>query len=417
MHKHSIFEYKSIEKFESQSYFNGFDRFLRKNKIEHILQITHKNIKVSHYVGVIKYKNHQFEILPKLASDEKQVSIILKNLFFMLSYTKNLDIKNLDYAKLAQNKNPFLEALISLYATTLSQALKRLTPKQYEYCENNLSHIKGKLNFTKNIKNNLINKAKFYCEYNEFAENNILNWIFNYVSTLLLKITENKSNKKNLLFIKQYYFDVDLKKIDISELKKIKLTQAQKLFEKPFKLARIFLENTSVDMSNNKVNTIALFWDMNKLFEEFIYCVINKNKTLLNLEYVEYQKGKRLLRNENGSLYGNTYADIFIQPKNQSGFVLDVKYKLHDGNLNSFINADVFQMLAYETLHHVNNGVLLHPSRDDKSCHHYQYNIDSETVIGKHMLKIASINLKIDSLEENISSIIEHLFVDLKLTN
>ena len=83
----------------------------------------------------------------------------------MLSYTKNLDIKANDHAKLSTLKNPFIEILIRVYAKSLFDCLKRLTPQKYVIHENNLNYLKGKIKFSENIRYNCANRAKFYCEY------------------------------------------------------------------------------------------------------------------------------------------------------------------------------------------------------------------------------------------------------------
>ena len=69
----------------------------------------------------------------------------------ILSYTKNLDIKSTNSAKLSKTENPFLEVLIREYAQSLFECLKRLTPKNYIREEDNLNYLKGKLKFTYKI--------------------------------------------------------------------------------------------------------------------------------------------------------------------------------------------------------------------------------------------------------------------------
>ena len=171
----------------------GLENYLERNKLSSALKVTASGVKARNFVGVIKYKNIQFEILPKLISEyeeedklsrekrEEQNQTILKNLVFMLSYTKNLDVKSTNSAKLSKTENPFLEVLIREYAESLFESLKRLTPKNYIREEDNLNYLKGKLKFTENLRYNSANQAKFYCEFDEFSEDCVLNQLFNYV--------------------------------------------------------------------------------------------------------------------------------------------------------------------------------------------------------------------------------------------
>ena len=69
--------------------------YIKCQKLDSALKITRHGIKTKSWVGIIKYKNLHLEILPKLISANDDRSTILKNLIFMLSYTKKLDIKGL----------------------------------------------------------------------------------------------------------------------------------------------------------------------------------------------------------------------------------------------------------------------------------------------------------------------------------
>ena len=250
--------------------------YLKCNKLDSALKVTRHGIETTSWVGIIKYKNTHFQILPKLICNNEDKENILKNLIFMLSYTKKLDIKTSNDAKLLISKNPFIEILIREYAKSLFECLKRFTPKKYVREENNLNYLKGKIKFTENIRYNSSNFAKFYCEYDEFSENNILNQLFLFVSTCLYNISNDSYNKKTLKFIINYYSDIKLVRFDRFKVEKIKLSRNQELFKKPFNLAKMFVEKTSVDLSKNKFENITLIWDMNKLFEEFVFEIMKK---------------------------------------------------------------------------------------------------------------------------------------------
>ena len=156
-----IKEYSEIKENELDSCnLDKLQAYLKCQNLDSALKVTRHGIKANSWVGVIKYKNLHLEILPKLISadvnndnkiSEDERSIILKNLIFMLSYTKKLDIKTNDNAKLATEKNPFIEILIREFATSVFESLKRFTPKRYVREEENLNYLKGKIKFSENI--------------------------------------------------------------------------------------------------------------------------------------------------------------------------------------------------------------------------------------------------------------------------
>lgn len=381
---------------------SNIERFLERNALEDALSFDRTHIKSSHYVGVIKYKNIQFEILPKLlgkADNRDDIrKQILKNLLYMLSYTKQLDIKDNEVANITSCPNPFIETLIRVFADRLFDALKRFVPKNYEVCEENTSAFKGKLKIAENLRYNLANKARFFCEFDSFTEDTALNQLFLYVATRLQSVSQDAYNKKILKFIINVYSDISFKCFTEHDLKRIRLKRSQQVFAQPFNLAKMFLEHSSVDMSKHQFDNIALIWDMNILFEEFVFEFLKRNRESLDIYDVKYQKGRRLLKSkDNQHYYANTFVDMFvIKEKGQSGIVLDTKYKVKSANLGDFDNADIFQVVTYCKLHDSNNAVLLYPATDYTTRGDHAYTLNTDKVTDEVQIKTAQINLQQD---------------------
>lgn len=383
--------------FNDNIFVSNIERFLEKNALDNVLSFDRNHLKSSHYVGVIKYKNIQFEILPKLLSKGQDRDKILKNLLYMLSYTKQLDIKDHEIANLTSCQNPFIEALIRVFAERLFDALKRFVPKNYEVFEENTIAFKGKLKIAENIRYNLANKSKFFCEFDSFTEDNSLNQLFLYVSTRLQLISQDPHNKKILKFIINTYSDISFRYFNYHDLKHIHLNRSQQAFKLPFSLAEMFLEHSSVDMSKHNFDNIALIWDMNVLFEEFIFEFLKRNREALGIYDVKYQKGRRLLKSkDNQHYYANTFIDMLITTKNNpSGIILDTKYKLKSDNYGDFDNADIFQVVTYCRLHNSNDAVLLYPSTND-SVQDHTYTLNTDSVTDTVQIKTAQINMQQD---------------------
>lgn len=389
--------------------------YLECQKLTSALKVTYNGIETTSWVGVIKYKNTHFQILPKLICNNGDKENILKNLIFMLSYTKKLDIKTSNEARLSTAKNPFIEILIREYAKSLFECLKRLTPKKYVREENNLNYLRGKIKFSENIRNNSSNRAKFYCEYDEFSENNILNQLFLFVSTCLYNISNDSYNKKALKFIINYYSDIQLVRFDKFKAEKIKLYRNQELFKKPFNLAKMFIEKTSVDLSKNKFENITLIWDMNKLFEEFVFEIMKKHEAEFGCKLTA-QRGKKLLVGDT-SKKRNTFVDILIEKNDGEKIILDTKYKKFASS-DDFSNADVFQVSTYCLLHNAYHAILLYPKYGTNGPDRdFELNID-EKIKEKYQIDFKTINLQYDYIgkKENLESIKEDIKRILNVT-
>lgn len=408
-----IKEYEEIDESDIKDCdLNKLQSYLKCKNLEQVLKVTRHGIIAKSWVGVIKYKKHQFQIFPKLICDNGNTENILKNLIFMLSYTKKLDIRTSDTAKLSNSKNPFIEILIREYAKSLFECLKRITPRKYVREEDNLNYLKGKIKFTENIRYNCVNQSKFYCEYDEFSENNILNQLFLFVSTCLYNISNDSYNKKTLKFIINYYSDIKLVRFNRFTAEKINLSRNQKLFKKPFNLAKMFIEKTSVDLSKNKFENITLFWDMNKLFEEFVFEIMKKFEGELGCKLVA-QKGRRLLKNDT-SKKRNTFVDIMVEKGDGDELeriVLDTKYKKFVSS-DDFSNADVFQVSTYCLLHNADKAVLIYPrwNKEVPNVPSFKLNTDEKDIkINFKTIDLCYTNLKqhLEEIRDDIKDILK----------
>jgi len=377
-------------------------KFIDRQKLSSALNITPNWIKAKSCIGVIKYKNIHLQILPKLICANDKTENILKNLIFMLSYTRKLEIKTSNADKLYASENPFIEIFIREYAKSLSECLKRLTPKNYIFEEDNLTYLKGKIKFAENIRHNSCNQAKFYCEYDEFSENNALNQLFLFVSECLYNISKDSHNRKILKFIINYYSEVDLVRFDRFSAEKIRLSRNQDLFRKPFMLAKMFIEKTSVDISKNRFDSITMLWDMNKLFEEFVFEIMKRMQEELQCK-ITAQIGRRLLRGDN-SKKRNTFVDIMAEKDDGEKIVLDTKYKKFRG-LTDVANADIFQVSTYCLLHNATHAVLIYPRYDENAPSLSEYFLNTDENAPKIKIGFKTINLKHESLKDNMKQV------------
>ena len=382
----------------------GLHNYIKKQGLSQALKITPDGVEATSYVGVIKYKKLHLQILPKLICDKDDRQNILQNLIFMLSYTRKLEIKTTNDANLSAAKNPFIEILIREYAKSLSECLKRLTPKNYISEEDNLTYLKGKIKFSENIRHNSCNQAKFYCEYNEFSENNALNQLFLFVSECLYSISKDSHNRKILKFIINYYSEVDLVRFDRFMAGKIRLSRNQELFRKPFMLAKMFIEKTSVDMSKNRFDSITMLWDMNKLFEEFVYMTMKKYEHETGFNFTS-QKIKSLLITADGDRKRDTKVDIMAERTSgdKEKIIIDTIYKKFEG-IDDYSNADVYQVSTYCILYNAKHAILIYPQWGNKPPEIQAYYLNND-IKQDRKVEFKTINLKHESLKDSMEQV------------
>lgn len=329
--------------------------FLDSKKLSKALDFKLSGIKTGSYVGVIKYSDFQLNIIPKIIGDTN--SVCLENLAFMLSYTRQLTIHTTGAAQLTNCQNPFLEVLIAHYADVLLKALSRQVPHRYEPREENLATIKGKILFAQNIRHNFGNLAQTYCQFDEFTSDNLLNQTLKFVSHALQKLTGVSQTRQKLLKINAVYDEVTLRPITYAETQKIILNRNQTIFKEPLELAQMFLQNSTISLHNHTFTNLAILFDMNKLFEEFVYVALKRTYPKWNIK----AQNTKLIISSINNIPNTDYTirpDIIVN----GNTIIDTKYKIIDLPNHKPSEADIYQMLAYSKFYGVKNIILCYPT-------------------------------------------------------
>ena len=345
-------QYKDNTKdnFIKKETFDSLEKFVLENeKTAQYLKITKKNgfrkvLQAQNYVGVIQTKDGTtIEILPKIknATTEKSKEILIK----MLKTLKNSPFKNLSVANLKSSKIPLFEIFISMFLEELAILVRNGIKSDYISKEENLKFLKGKLKISEQIKYNTIHKERFFVQYEEFISNRVENRIIK--TTLQFLYNKSKLNK-NQQRIREFLFVFD--EIEIShniktDFSKIKLNRQMKDYEQVLLWCKTFLfENSFSPYKGNDI-AFALLFDMNLLFESFVYSYLKKSS---NFQDIKSQDRTHHLAYENGIGRFRLKPDIVI---NGGKIIADTKWKIlsEDKAYNGVLQDDMYQLYAYGT--------------------------------------------------------------------
>ena len=345
-------QYKDNTKdnFIKKETFDSLEKFVLENeKTAQYLKITTKNgfgkvLQAQNYVGVIQTKDGTtIEILPKIknATTEKSKDILIK----MLKTLKNSPFKNLSVANLKSSKIPLFEIFISMFLEELTVLVRNGIKSDYISKEENLKFLKGKLKISEQIKYNTIHKERFFVQYEEFISNRVENRLIKTT----LKFLYNKSKlNKNQQRIREFLFVFD--EIEIShniktDFSKIKLNRQMKDYQQVLLWCKTFLfENSFSPYKGNDI-AFALLFDMNLLFESFVYSYLKKSS---NFQDIKSQDRTHHLAYENGIGRFRLKPDIVI---NGGKIIADTKWKIlsEDKAYNGVLQDDMYQLYAYGT--------------------------------------------------------------------
>jgi 5-methylcytosine-specific restriction enzyme subunit McrC len=174
---------------EKSSYYNEEEN---REEVQHFIQFLHNNkeLKSNKFVGVIHYEDQTINLLPKIFYDgtepnDDDIKIINSHVLWWLSYCRKLKFPNYLSGLNAQQAD-FFEILIYLFSKYTKELLNSSVYQKYIEIENELSFVKGRMNFNEYINQNLARgrNHKVNCIYDSFEMDNPFNQCIKYVSRM-----------------------------------------------------------------------------------------------------------------------------------------------------------------------------------------------------------------------------------------
>ena len=386
---------ESEENYIEKTTFEAIEKFVLENETEQHLKITTKKaygkvLQAQNYVGVIQTKDGTtIEILPKIQNvdDNKSKEILIK----MLKTLKKSPFKNFNTANLKASKMPLLEIFISMFLEELSKLIQKGIKSDYVQKEENLKFLKGKLKISEQIKQNSVHKERFFVQYEEFNSDRIENRL---IKTTLEYLYKKSKSNKNQQRIREFLFVFDEIKISHNiktDFEKVKLNRQMKDYEQVLLWCKTFLlENSFSPYKGNDI-AFALLFDMNLLFESYVYDYLRKNGKFENIKNQD-KKHHLAYENQNGKFA--LKPDIVID---EGKIIVDTKWKslsLEKSN-QGISQSDMYQLYAYGTKYeNCEKLYLIYPKDEVERGNLYHYYEDK-----KLPLKILFFDL--ENLENN----------------
>lgn len=323
-----------------------------------------KIITACNYVGLITMTDGTvIEILPKIAgkgvSQEETKKIFLE----MLKTLKDVKFKNHNISNLRTDRLSLFEIFIKMFLDEIVALTKQGIKSAYTPIESNERFYKGKLLASQNIKYNLVNKERFFVEYDEFSPNRPENRLIKSALGLLLKLTTDAKNRQLAMKLLAHFEGIDYSSNYDVDFSKCISDRSMSHYDKALSWCRIFLKGNSFTAYSGSSVAVALLFPMETVFESYIAAKLYKAITP-DIKMVP-QDSKYSLFDQPRRAFG-LKPDIVLHSRDTT-VVLDTKWKLLSaGPSNSGISqSDMYQMYAYGKKYQAERVVLIYPFTED----------------------------------------------------
>lgn len=323
--------------------------------------LVNNGIKFCEYVGVLQVGNTVIEVLPK--ADKSQSEETWKEMLIsMLRAVGLFDIHVPSSSSLKLKPNSVLDLYFELFIDEVEYLINKGLIKKYRKVEGNSYSLKGSLQFSKNIHHNLVHNERFYVRYTTLDYEHKLHFIIYKTIVLLFAINTNNALQSRLGAL-LLFFPL-MKDIIVSERIFETITYDRKTlpYKHAIEIARLLLLRYHPDVTKGHNNVLALMFDMNLLWEKFVYTSIRKN----NREdlSIKAQPSKYFWKPDTGKRTRLEPDIVITDNKTGKNYLIDTKWKNLNGNNPS--PGDLRQMFAYHEYFSAEKTSLVYPG--DSMC-------------------------------------------------
>ena len=380
-----------------QKHWEALCRYLdnvNKNEQKRIeyFRIINKGIQFTNYVVVIQAGKLTIEILPKVdkgnttaanesieelaegVSKEKQKwhNVLLQ----MLKECKLLQVNHVDYANLNLRSSSILNIYIELFLEEAESLLHEGLLKKYQKQQGNQTALKGQLLFAKQIAYNSTHQERFFIRYTEYNRNNIFNQILYKTLQLIPTISNNSYLLDKVGRLLLDFPEVTNCIVTSDTFNRLQYDRKTERYKEAMLISKMLLLNYRPDITGGSENVIAILFDINKLWEEFVYRRLKMEEAINNIT-VKRQQSANFWKPDGSNYSKKIRPDIILKYKEgdiEQTIVVDTKWKILQDLTPS--DEDLKQMFIYDLFWNCNRSVLLYPASIEESAYGKYYNHD-----------------------------------------
>lgn len=309
------------------------------------------------HVGVIRTSDGSIlEILPKVfRNSDALANVRTKNearalLCKMLERSGLISYRTAESAPLAEQGHSLLEIFIHAFLREVQKLSFHGLRNDYVSKEENRFNKKGRINFTKQVKKNVAANHRLYCVYDEYCSDCIENQLLRsalWKTTRIACALENRRLAKQLLTFFEGISTVH--HVEDFHFKKCRSDRQMNRYNPALTLARFILLTPSSPQIGDK-NTIAILFDMSKIFEKTV------EKTLEQLESISDFNSQETI--SWFAKLGAPKPDFLFKTDQQ--IVADAKWKLIKNGIPK--KEDQYQLFSYMQATQSQLGIIFFPT-------------------------------------------------------
>ena len=327
-------------------------------------------VAAANYVGIITTKRGTVvEILPKidLGSGLDSDHETTRRLFLCMlpSWRRFRKVPTLPESGIrAVQRFPMLEVFVRRFLDSLNVLTRAGLARRYVPVEENLPYLRGRLLFREQIRENLVNQARFYVAHDELSVNRPANRLIHSALARLRPLVRNTENRRLLGSLRQLMEVADVPQAANShaDWQRHQVDRSMPHYGPVMQWVGLFLFGQGLTTFSGRHRNLSLLFPMEEVFEDF---VTHSFRRFQSNYRATAQKPQKPLARIDGRDAFMMKPDISLQKGNRVAFILDAKWKRIDPSADppkhGIDQADMYQLYAYGKRYGCDAVALVYP--------------------------------------------------------
>jgi 5-methylcytosine-specific restriction enzyme subunit McrC len=362
-----VFEHQTIKIGQVQ---NGvlFERkhfyWFAQRKGSKYFSLVHEGVQFKQYVGAIQAEDITIEILPKVDQKAEDYSLWRNFLLDMLQYCQLIKLNTFNQVHISLKENTsLLDLYYQLFLQEVENLLKKGLYSTYQPEYQNSSTLKGKIVFHRHLSKNYIHRERFYSTYQSRSFDNSFNQIIYQALLHLFALGLTPQLQDQLKRLLVYFPEVST--TTLHSINYLMFNRMNSYYRVAIDMAQVILSQSGHLLKAGKTPFSGILFDMNKLFEEYIYRQLRQVIPSVQRQQATPFWNRRTIR-----------PDITLELEGQK-IVIDTKWKILN-KVNppmtdlqqAYIYSQYFDaqqtVLVYPNVYDIMNGISV-PFQPDKT--------------------------------------------------
>jgi 5-methylcytosine-specific restriction enzyme subunit McrC len=277
----------------------------------------------------------------------------------MLRRSGLLTIESAPEADLRRRRSPLVDVYLDAFLSEVERLTHGGLVKRYRLTQGNLNKLKGRILFPQHIRRNALHQERVFTAHETYDRDNPFNRILKSAVAIVGRLATRQSLASRAAASLLWFEQVADACISARTFERLTFGRNTERYRRAIQLACLIILNYSPDLRGGREHVFAILFDMNKLFERFIFVQLRRAQALYASHRLSItgQESRRFWSSK--TIRPDIVAD-FTRAGAQARVILATKWKVpKDGQP---ADDDLKQMYAYNLHFGGYRSVLIYPS-------------------------------------------------------